>query len=82
MGEWSASHLGRALPPGKGPPVPIVQEAGSASKPVWTQRLEEKSFAFAGSRPASSLTELPQLFHVAYISEYNLRITELQTRIS
>jgi hypothetical protein len=27
-GEWSPSHLGRALPPGKGPPVPIVQEAG------------------------------------------------------
>jgi hypothetical protein len=28
----------------KGPPVPIVQEAGWASEPVWTQRLEEKSF--------------------------------------
>jgi len=27
-GEWSASRPGRALPPGKGPPVPIVQEAG------------------------------------------------------
>jgi hypothetical protein len=27
-GEWSASCHGRALPPGKGPPVPIVQEAG------------------------------------------------------
>jgi hypothetical protein len=26
-GEWSASHPGRALTPGKGPPVPIVQEA-------------------------------------------------------
>jgi len=34
---------GRALPPGKGPPVPIVQEAGWAPEPVWTQRLEEKS---------------------------------------
>jgi hypothetical protein len=30
------------LPPGKGPPVPIVQEAGWAPEPVWTQRLEEK----------------------------------------
>jgi hypothetical protein len=30
------------LPPGKGPPVPIVQEAGWASEPVWTHRLEEK----------------------------------------
>jgi hypothetical protein len=40
-GEWSASGPGRALPPGKGPPVPIVQEAGWAPEPVWTQRLEE-----------------------------------------
>jgi hypothetical protein len=42
-GEWSASCPGRALPPGKAPPVPIVQEAGWAPEPVWTQRLEEKS---------------------------------------
>jgi hypothetical protein len=49
-GEWSASRPGRALPPGKGPPVPIVQEAGWAPEPVWTQRLEEKSFASAGDR--------------------------------
>ena len=33
-GEGSASHLGRTLPPGKDP-VPIVQEAGWASGPVW-----------------------------------------------
>jgi hypothetical protein len=26
--EWSASLSGRALPPGKGPPVPIVYGAG------------------------------------------------------
>jgi hypothetical protein len=31
-GEWSASRPGRALPPGKGPPVPIVQEAGWAPR--------------------------------------------------
>jgi hypothetical protein len=36
-GEWSASRPGRALPPGKGPPVPIVQKAGWAPEPVWTQ---------------------------------------------
>jgi hypothetical protein len=42
-GEWSASRPGRALPPAKGPPVPIGQEAGWASELVWTQRLEEKS---------------------------------------
>jgi hypothetical protein len=44
--EWSASRPGRALAPGKGPPVPIVQEAGWAPEPVRTQRLEEKSFRF------------------------------------
>jgi hypothetical protein len=37
-GEWSASRPGRALPPGKEPPVPTVQEAGWAPEPVWTQR--------------------------------------------
>jgi hypothetical protein len=42
-GEWSASCPGRTLAPGKGPPVPIVQEAGWASELVWMQRLEEKS---------------------------------------
>jgi hypothetical protein len=48
-GEWSASRLGPALPPRKGPPVPIVQEAGWASEPVWTQRLQEKSSTCQGS---------------------------------
>jgi hypothetical protein len=49
-GEWSVSRPGRALPPGKGPPVPILQEAGWAPEPVWTQMLEEKYFAPAGDR--------------------------------
>jgi hypothetical protein len=44
-GEWSASHPGHALPPGKEPPVPIGQEAGWAPEPVWKQRVEEKSSA-------------------------------------
>jgi hypothetical protein len=43
-GEWLASRLGRALAPGKGPPEPILQEAGLTPEPVWTQRLQEKSF--------------------------------------
>jgi hypothetical protein len=43
-GEWSASRPGHALAPGKGPPVPIVQEAGLVPEPVWIQRLDEKSF--------------------------------------
>jgi hypothetical protein len=49
-GEWSASRPGRALPPGKEPPVPIVQGGGWAPEPVWTQRLEEKSSASVGDR--------------------------------
>jgi hypothetical protein len=43
-GEWPASRSGRALAPGKGLPIPKVQEAGWVPEPVWTQRLEEKSF--------------------------------------
>jgi hypothetical protein len=51
MGVSGQRHAPAAhLPPGKGPPVPIVQEAGWAPEPVWTQRLEEKSFAPAGDR--------------------------------
>jgi hypothetical protein len=49
-GELSASRPGRALPPGKGPTVPIVQEAEWAPEPVWTQRLEENSSASVGDR--------------------------------
>jgi hypothetical protein len=55
-GEWSISRPSRSLPPGKGPPVPIVQEVGWAPEPVWTQRLEEKSFRLCrGSKCLRSL---------------------------
>jgi hypothetical protein len=48
----SASRPGRALPRGKGPPVRYVQEAGWAPEPVWTHRLQEKSFRLCrGSNP-------------------------------
>jgi hypothetical protein len=51
MGVSGQRHAPAALlPPGKGPPVPIGQEAGWAPETVWTQRLEEKSFAPAGER--------------------------------
>jgi hypothetical protein len=43
-GEMSVSRPGRTLAPGKGPPVTIAQVAGWAPEPVWTQRLEKKSF--------------------------------------
>jgi hypothetical protein len=59
-GEWSASRPGRALAPGKGPPVPIVQEAAWAPEPVWTQRLEEKSFDPAGDRTPIARSSNPQ----------------------
>jgi hypothetical protein len=49
-GEWSASRPGRTLPPGKEPPVPIVQEAGWAPEPVWSQRLEDKPCASVRDR--------------------------------
>jgi hypothetical protein len=49
-GERSASRPGRALPPGKGLPVPTLQEAGWAPEPVWTQRLEKESSAPVGDR--------------------------------
>jgi hypothetical protein len=58
-GKWSASRPGRALLPGKGLPVPIVQEAGWAPEPVWTQRFEEKSFASAGDRTSAARSSSP-----------------------
>jgi hypothetical protein len=51
MGVSGQRHAPAALlPPGKGPPVPIVHEAEWASEPVWTQSLEEKSLPPAGDR--------------------------------
>jgi hypothetical protein len=48
---WVVSGTPRPrFAPGIGPAVPIVQEAGWALEPVWTQRLEEKFFAPAGDR--------------------------------
>jgi hypothetical protein len=67
-GEWSASRPSRALPPGKGPLMSIVQEAGWAPEPVWKQKLEENPLPLSGIEPQSSspqsdttLPELPQL---------------------
>jgi hypothetical protein len=53
-GVWSASGPGRALPPKKRPPVPIVQKAEWAPEPVWTERLEEKNpLSLPGIEPRS-----------------------------
>jgi hypothetical protein len=59
-GEWSVPRPDRALAPGKGHPVPIVQEAGRAPEPVWTQRIQEKSFGSAGDRILIALSSSPQ----------------------
>jgi hypothetical protein len=40
----------RALPPGEGPYVPVGQEARWPPESVWTQRIEENSFASARDR--------------------------------
>jgi hypothetical protein len=58
-GEWSALRPGRALDPGKGPPIPIVQEAGWAPEPAWTQRLDEKPLASAGDRTSIARSSSP-----------------------
>jgi hypothetical protein len=52
-GEWSESRPGRPLPPEKGPPVPIVQEAGWAPEPVWTQRIRKNPLPLPGIEPRS-----------------------------
>jgi hypothetical protein len=68
-------HSPAALyPRGKEPPVPIGQKAGWAPEPVWTQRIEKKSFASTGDRmpvarssslqPDTILTELPRLIYL------------------
>jgi hypothetical protein len=49
-GMWSASRPDRALPPGKGRPVPILQEAEWAPEPASMQRLEENPLASARDR--------------------------------
>jgi hypothetical protein len=60
MGVSGQHHAPAALLPlGKGPPVPIVQEAGWAPELVWTQRIEEKSFAPAGNRTPIARSSSP-----------------------
>jgi hypothetical protein len=50
MGWVLSVTPGRALPSGKEPPVHIRWEDKRGSDLVWTQGLEEKSFASAGDR--------------------------------
>jgi hypothetical protein len=50
-------------PRGKDPPAPIVQESGWAPEPVWTQRIEEKSFAPAEDRTPDRPVVQPAVRH-------------------
>jgi hypothetical protein len=60
MGVSGQRHAPVALlPPGKGPPVPIVQETGWAPEPVRTQRLQENSFAPARDRTPIARSSSP-----------------------
>jgi hypothetical protein len=42
--------LAELYPREKEPRIPLAQEAGWAPEPIWTQRIEEKSFASGGDR--------------------------------
>jgi hypothetical protein len=60
MGVSGQRYAPAALyPPGKGPPVPTIQDAGWAPEPVWTQRIEEKSFTPAGDRTPLAWSSSP-----------------------
>jgi hypothetical protein len=56
---WRLGHAPTALWPGERTPVPIGQEVGWAPEPVWTQRLEEKSFAPVRDRTSVARSSSP-----------------------
>jgi hypothetical protein len=59
-GASGQRHASAALyPRGKDLRVPIVQEAGWAPEPVWTERLEEKSFCPDGDRTPFARSSSP-----------------------
>jgi hypothetical protein len=67
-------HATPRFTPRKGLAVPVGEEAGWVSELVWTQRLEEKSFACTGDQTPvvqsvarDLLTELPQFLVVVVV---------------
>jgi len=74
-GEWSSTHPGRTLLPGKDP-VPILQEAGWASGPIWTGGKSRPHRDSIPDRPARSSVaipiELPGPQSYIYIDGHNL----------
>jgi hypothetical protein len=77
MGEWTVSPPRPRFSRGKGPTVPIGQEAGWAPEPVWTQRPKQKSFTSAEDRsrspgrPVRSQTLLTELHNISYHPKFN-----------
>jgi len=67
-GELSAARLGRTLPPGK-TPVTILQEAGWAPEPVWTDGKSRPHRDSIPDRPPRSQS-LYQLSFPAYMYVY------------
>ena len=65
-GEWSAARPGHTLPPGEDP-VPILQEAGWAPGPVWTDVKSRPHRDSIPGRPARSQS-LYQLGYTAHNS--------------
>jgi hypothetical protein len=47
-GEWSAHTPTVLYTPGKGQPIPTAEETVWVPKPVWMQKMEEKSSASVG----------------------------------
>jgi hypothetical protein len=66
MGVSGQHHAPAALYPGKEPPVPILQEAGWAPEPVWTQGLEENPLPLSGIMACSGIP-LPFVILFAFV---------------
>jgi hypothetical protein len=69
-GEWSAARPSRTLPPGKDQ-VPIVQEAGWASWPVWTGKKSRPTEVRFPDRPARSSVAIPPELPDPQIAKYS-----------
>ena len=70
--EWSAARPGRTLPPGKDP-VPILQEAGWATRPVWTGGKSRPQWDSIPDRPARSQS----LYRLSYPARWNEGLNEI-----
>jgi hypothetical protein len=84
--EWSASCPGRALPPGKGPPVPTGQKAGWTSELVldtgatgkilclcWVSNFNHPVFQSVAKHYTDWATPAPNIAEIwAYVKRYEI----------